>query len=118
MVKFNVSILNRLKTLFFVNTNYIHKCNVSLNKTVTKLCTILTKCFFSTYLNPTSYLYTVLSQSFLISQKVFRENQVNLENTTNLNSSLFKGEILKFLMSGENLTWAALEFYDFIGGAL
>ena len=55
MVKFNVSILNRLKTIFFVNTKYIHKCNVSLNKTVTKLCIILTKCFFS-YLNPTSYL--------------------------------------------------------------
>ena len=25
---------------------YIHKYNVSLNKTVTKLCTNLTKCFF------------------------------------------------------------------------
>ena len=39
---------------FFVNTKYIHKY-VSLNKTLTKLCTILTKCFFP-YLNPTSYL--------------------------------------------------------------
>ena len=36
MVKFNVSILK-----------YIHKYNVILNKTVTKLATISTKCFFS-----------------------------------------------------------------------
>ena len=36
MVKFNVSISNRLKTIiFFVNTKYIHKYNISLNKTVT-----------------------------------------------------------------------------------
>ena len=56
MVKFNVSILNRLKTMFFfVNTKYIDKYNVSLNKTFTKLCTILTKCFFP-YLNPTTTL--------------------------------------------------------------
>ena len=56
MVKFNVSILNRLKTMFFfVNAKYIDKYNVSLNKTFTKLCTILTKCVFP-YLNPTSYL--------------------------------------------------------------
>ena len=41
-VKFNVSILNR----FFVNAKYIHKHNVTFNKTVTKLVTILTKCFF------------------------------------------------------------------------
>ena len=48
MMKFNVSILNRLKTMFFfVNTKYIHKYNVSLDKTVTKLCTILKKCFLS-----------------------------------------------------------------------
>ena len=88
MVKFNVSILNRLKTMFFfVNTKYICKYNVSLNKTVTKLYTILTKKFFP-YLNPTSYLNTVPSQSTLISQEVFHDNQVNLENTANLNSSL------------------------------
>ena len=88
MVKFNVSILNRLKTIFFlVNTKYIHKYNVSLNKTVTKLCTILTKCFFP-YLNPTSYLNTVPGQSTFISQEVFCDNQINLENTTNLNSNL------------------------------
>ena len=38
MVKFNVSILNRLKIIgVFVNTKYIHKCNVILNETVTKL---------------------------------------------------------------------------------
>ena len=56
MVKFNVSVLNRLKIMgFFVNTKYIHKNNVIFNKTVTKLVTILTKCFFP-YLNPTSYL--------------------------------------------------------------
>ena len=54
-VKFNVSILNRLKIMEF----YIHKCNVILNETVTKLFTILTKCFFP-YLNPTSYLKTKL----------------------------------------------------------
>ena len=56
MVKFNVSILNRLKIMFFfANTKYALKYNVSLNKTLTKPCTILTKCFFP-YLNPTSYL--------------------------------------------------------------
>ena len=56
MVKFNVSILNRLKIMgFFLNTEYIHKHNVIFNKTVTKLVTILTKYFFL-YLNPTSYL--------------------------------------------------------------
>ena len=71
-MKFSVSILNRLKTIFFVNTKYIRKY-VSLNKTVTKLCTILTKCFFP-YLNPTSYLNTVPSQSTLISQEVFHGN--------------------------------------------
>ena len=60
MVKFNVSILNRLKTIsFFVGTKYINKYNVSLNKTVTKLCTILTECFFFPYLNPASYLKLV-----------------------------------------------------------
>ena len=38
MVKFNVSILNRLKIIgVFVNAKYIHKCNVILNETVTKL---------------------------------------------------------------------------------
>ena len=56
MVKFNASILNRLKIMFFlVNTKYKHKYNVILHKTVTKLVTILTKYFFP-YLNPTSYL--------------------------------------------------------------
>ena len=56
MVKFNVAILKRLRIMvFLVNIKYIHKYNVILNKTVTKLVTILTKCFFS-YLNPTSYL--------------------------------------------------------------
>ena len=45
MLKFNVSILNRLKLMGFLY-------NVIFNKTVV---TILTKCFFP-YLNPTSYL--------------------------------------------------------------
>ena len=57
MVKFNVSVLNRLKIIgFFVNTKYIHKHNVIFNITVTKLVTIWTKCFCFPYLNPTSYL--------------------------------------------------------------
>ena len=72
------------------------------------------KMFFSPYLNPTSYLYTVPSQSTLISQEVFRGNQVNLENTTNLNSSLLGVEI--FGKQGENLTWGDLAFYDSMGG--
>ena len=56
MVKFNVSILNRLKIMgFLVNTKHTHKHKVISNKTVPKLCTILTKCFFP-YVNPTSYL--------------------------------------------------------------
>ena len=56
VVKFNVLILNRLKVMVFVvNTEYILKCNVIFNKTVTKLVSILTKCSFP-YLNPTSYL--------------------------------------------------------------
>ena len=56
ILKFNVSVLNRFKiTGFFVNANYIRKYNVIWNKTVTKIFTILTKCF-SPYLNPTSYL--------------------------------------------------------------
>ena len=57
MAKFNVSILSRLKIMwfFFVNTKYIHKHNVIFNKTATTLVTILTKCFFP-YLNPTSNL--------------------------------------------------------------
>ena len=55
MVKFNVSILNRLKTMFFlVNTKYIHKYNVSLNKTVTVTLHYFEQMFFP-YLNP-SYL--------------------------------------------------------------
>ena len=45
-VKFNVSILNKHKIMGF---------SMGLNKSVTKLFTILTKCFFS-YPNPTSYL--------------------------------------------------------------
>ena len=37
---------------------YINILNVILNKSVSKLFTILTKCFFFTYLNPTSYIKT------------------------------------------------------------
>ena len=48
MVKFIVSILNRLKIMgFFVNAKYIRKHDVILNETVSKLFTILTKYFFS-----------------------------------------------------------------------
>ena len=44
----NASISNRLKTMvFFVNAKYANKYNVIFNKTVTKLVTVLTKCFFS-----------------------------------------------------------------------
>ena len=54
MVKFNVSILIRLKIMgFFVNTKKIHKHNVIFNKTITKIVTILAKCFLP-YLNPSS----------------------------------------------------------------
>ena len=45
-----------------VNTNYIHKY-VILKKTVTKLVTILTKCF-SSYRNPSSYLKTKSNTNF------------------------------------------------------
>ena len=62
MVKFNVSVLNRLKiTFFFLIIKHIHEHNVSFNKTLTKLVTILTKCFFP-YLNPTSYLKTITNK--------------------------------------------------------
>ena len=45
MVKFDVSMLNRLKG-FFVNTKHTDTHNVIFDKTVTKLVTILTKCFY------------------------------------------------------------------------
>ena len=62
MVKFNGSMLNRLKIMFFfVNTEQMHKHNVIFNKTVTKIVTILTKCFLP-YLNPTSYLKSVFQR--------------------------------------------------------
>ena len=48
MVKFNVSIIHRLKIIgFFVNTKYIHKHDVILNQTANKLFTIFKKFFFS-----------------------------------------------------------------------
>ena len=48
MLKFIVSILNRLKIMgFFVNAKYIRKHDVISNETVSKLFTILTKYFFS-----------------------------------------------------------------------
>ena len=41
IVNLNVSIFNRLKIIrFFVNAKYIHKHNVILNETLTKLFTI------------------------------------------------------------------------------
>ena len=47
MVKINVPILNRFKIMgFFVNASFIQKHDAILNKTVTKLLTILTKYFF------------------------------------------------------------------------
>ena len=47
MVKFNVSILNRLKIMvFLVNAKYKNKHNVIFNESITKLVTILTKFFF------------------------------------------------------------------------
>ena len=69
MVKFNVSISNSLQIMgFIVNSKYIHKNNVISNKTVTKLFTILTKCFFP-YLNPTSYLKKIrLISKFMTSE--------------------------------------------------
>ena len=36
----------------------MHEHNNSFNRTLTKLVTILTKCFFFPYLNPTSYIKT------------------------------------------------------------
>ena len=44
IVKFSVSILNRLK--IFVNANYINKHSVIFNEAVTKLVTILAKYIF------------------------------------------------------------------------
>ena len=62
MVKFNASMLNRLKIMFFfVNAKQMHKHNVIFNKTLTKIVTIFTKCFLS-YLNPTSYLKSVFQR--------------------------------------------------------
>ena len=56
MVKYNISTLCSRKIMgFFVNTKEIHIYNVIFSKTVTKLVTILAKCFFPS-LNPTSYL--------------------------------------------------------------
>ena len=61
MVKFNISILNRLKIMiFFVNIKYVHIHNVIFNKTVTKLVTIWIKCFLPSQ-NPTSYLNHAVS---------------------------------------------------------
>ena len=58
MVKFNVSVLNRLKTMGFLQIQSKYKNIMSFfNKTVTKIATILTKCFFP-YLTTASYLNT------------------------------------------------------------
>ena len=46
---------------------------------------------------------SVSSQSTLILQEVFRDYQINLENTANLSSSLWGGDIQKILERGENL---------------
>ena len=55
-----------------VNTKYIHKYNIILNKTVTKIVTILTKCFFS-YLNPKSYLND-LTEDLTSNVKLFADD--------------------------------------------
>ena len=47
MVKFNVSILKRPKIMAFLVITKYALIYVILNKTVTKLVTIFTKCFFS-----------------------------------------------------------------------
>ena len=73
LVKFNVSILNRLKIMvFFANSKCIHKPDVIFNKTVTKLVTILAKSFFP-YLNPTSYLNIFKSNNFIFNN-VFKNH--------------------------------------------
>ena len=54
MVKY-INIKKAKNNESFVNTKEIHKHNVIFNKTVTKLVTVLTKCFFP-YLIPTSYV--------------------------------------------------------------
>ena len=46
---------------------------------------------------------TVLIQSTLISQEVFRDYQVNLENTANLSSSHWRGDIQGFWEGGRTL---------------
>ena len=72
MSKFNVSILNSLKKMFvFLNTKYVHqyKLNVSLNKTVTKCTTILTKCS----LNKTvTKLSTILTKCFFCMSEPYK----------------------------------------------
>ena len=55
-----------------VNTKYIHKYNIILNKTVTKIVTILTKCFFS-YLNLKSYLND-LTEDLTSNVKLFADD--------------------------------------------
>ena len=63
IAKFNVSILNRLKIIFFlqIQSGYIiHLYVLIFNKTAIKLVTILTKCFFP-YLNPASDLKAELT---------------------------------------------------------
>ena len=73
MVKFNVSILKRLKIMgFFVNTKQMHKHNAIFNKTVTKIVTILTKCFFHIW-TPQASLTRV--RKFRLSAKVFFQKQ-------------------------------------------
>ena len=55
MVKLDVSILNILNNGFFLIIQHMHEHNNCFNRNLTKLVTLLTKCFFQ-YLNPTSYL--------------------------------------------------------------
>ena len=76
-----------------VNTKYIHKYNVILNKTATKLVTILTQCSFS-YLNPTQT--TLNNFSFWCSFHIFLHMKCFL-NSKPLWKHVFLTRFLMFL---------------------
>ena len=88
MVKFNVSILNKLKAMgFFVNTEYAHKYNVIFNKTMTKLVSILTKCFFP-YLNPTIYLKAGSNKKkFAPGMRIFKQLHISMSHNNQSKAS-------------------------------
>ena len=89
MVKFNASVLNRLKITVFLK--HIHEHNVSFNKTLTTLVTILTKCFFfdQVYSNtrvPTQ-LNTSQHESIRVNTSPTRINTSQHESDTNQHDS-------------------------------